>query len=571
MEFSHVGDVLHPSPDDVEAAVRAAGTNTGEEVLEAARRKKMSFVRRQLAPEASRRVDAALSEEFIGAPGWRVEIVQARQVCGGPLWCVSSGGKGLVACGGSDGVVRVATLGTFERAERWRLNRDSALSDVQLLEGHEGAVFDCAFSRQEDKKKTTLVTVSADATARLWTGWEGDPRLSPGLIFAHGQGVCCCAWLGGESFVTGGFDRNIRVWHIPDRKATAWAHLNDAVTAVGCRASDGPGAPARLGVGTRGGQVFVYKSRDHTHVECDEMVLGTMRSGAFNEAERCGAAGIRAHSNALQGVVAGSAKPKKKGGGFFSKLFKPRKKQTDLQAESEARAAEFLSGTDEDTKVEEQDTDSGEDDSSEDGDLQEIEQTDKVASVESVKYRASSISFPREDGLLCCANNGEPALYDAMNPQKDAQTTFRGGVRSVVGCGVSADETGTFCVGGSETGQILAWRLPDVGTSKPEALPLEIDVKARNARIAAVTAVAFVPSESASATLDAKVLKATYDNTGACLIVATDYSGRLLVAQREPGDAHAEGVDTLPTPPPSATKTKKKRPSLPGQAYVEEE
>ena len=72
MEFSHVGDVLHPSPDDVEAAVRAAGTNTGEEVLEAARRKKMSFVRRQLAPEASRRVDAALSEEFIGAPGWRV-------------------------------------------------------------------------------------------------------------------------------------------------------------------------------------------------------------------------------------------------------------------------------------------------------------------------------------------------------------------------------------------------------------------------------------------------------------------------------------------------------------------
>ena len=71
MEFSHVGDVLHPSPDDVEAAVRAAGTNTGEEVLEAARRKKMSFVRRQLAPEASRRVDAALSEEFIGAPGWR--------------------------------------------------------------------------------------------------------------------------------------------------------------------------------------------------------------------------------------------------------------------------------------------------------------------------------------------------------------------------------------------------------------------------------------------------------------------------------------------------------------------
>ena len=65
-----------------------------------------------------------------------------------------------------------------------------------------------------------------------------------------------------------------------------------------------------------------------------------------------------------------------------------------MQAESEARAAEFLGNGDEDTKVEEQSTDDEGDDSSEDGDLQEIEQTDKVASIESVKYRASSISFP---------------------------------------------------------------------------------------------------------------------------------------------------------------------------------
>lgn len=567
MEFSHVGDVLHPSPDDVEAAVRAAGTNTGEEVLEAAQRKKMSFVRRQLAPEASRRVDAALAEEFIGAPGWRMDVVQARQVCGGPLWCVAAGCKGLVACGGSDGVVRVATLGTFERSERWRLDRESALSDVQLLEGHEGAVFGCAFG-PSDNKKTTLVTVSADATARLWTGWEGDPRLTPGLIFAHGQGVCCCAWLGSEAFVTGGFDRNIRVWHVPSRRATAWAHLNDAVTAVGCRASDGPGAPARLGVGTRGGQIFVYKSRDHTHLECDEMVLGTMRTGAFNEAERCGAAGIRAHSNALAGVVCGGAKPKKaSSGGFFSRLLKPRESRRDREAASEARAAEFLANGDEDTKVEE-DTDSGEE-SEEEGDLQEIEQTEKVATSESVKYRATSIAFPREDGLLCCANNGEPALYDAMNPQKDAATTLRGGVRSVVGCGISSDETGSYAVGGSESGHILVWRLPVTGQDKPEALPLEVDVSARNARISAVTACVFVPSESASAVLDEKVLAKTYDNPGACLVVATDYSGRLLVAQREPGDAHVEGADTLQVPP--SVQKKKKRPSLPGQAYVAEE
>ena len=211
--------------------------------------------------------------------------------------------------------------------------------------------------------------------------------------------------------MTGGFDRNIRVWHIPDRKATAWAHLNDAVTAVGCRASDGPGAPARLGVGTRGGQVFVYKSRDHTHVECDEMVLGTMRAGAFNEAERCGAAGIRAQSMRYKASSPVRPSPRKSLlVDFFQNSSNPGRRQL-ICKQNLKRARRVLSGTgDEDTKVEEQSTDDEGDDSSEDGDLQEIEQTDKVASIESVKYRASSISFPREDGLLCCANNGEPAL-----------------------------------------------------------------------------------------------------------------------------------------------------------------
>ena len=142
-------------------------------------------------------------------------------------------------------------------------------------------------------------------------GLGGRPEAVAWFNFCARAGRLLLRVVRGRVLRDGGFDRNIRVWHIPDRKATAWAHLNDAVTAVGCRASDGPGAPARLGVGTRGGQVFVYKSRDHTHVECDEMVLGTMRAGAFNEAERCGAAGIRAQSNALQGIVAGSAKPKK--------------------------------------------------------------------------------------------------------------------------------------------------------------------------------------------------------------------------------------------------------------------
>ena len=77
--------------------------------------------------------------------------------------------------------MRVATLGTFERAERWRLNRDSALSDVQLLEGHEGAVFDCAFSGQEDKKKTTLVASKCGRYRKVVDGLGGRPGTVAGF------------------------------------------------------------------------------------------------------------------------------------------------------------------------------------------------------------------------------------------------------------------------------------------------------------------------------------------------------------------------------------------------------
>ena len=106
MEFSHVGDVLHPSPGRCRGGRASGGHEHGRRSFRSSETEEDEFRAEAIAPEASRRVDAALSEEFIGAPGWRVEVVQARQVCGGPLWCVSSGGKGLVACGGSDGVVR---------------------------------------------------------------------------------------------------------------------------------------------------------------------------------------------------------------------------------------------------------------------------------------------------------------------------------------------------------------------------------------------------------------------------------------------------------------------------------
>ena len=61
------------------------------------------------------------------------------------------------------------------------------------------------------------------------------------------------------------FPAQVRIWHLPSSKATAWAHLNDCVTTIGARAGEsnavGSAACARVAVGTRGGQMFVYKSR----------------------------------------------------------------------------------------------------------------------------------------------------------------------------------------------------------------------------------------------------------------------------------------------------------------------
>ena len=90
-------DVLHPSPADVERAVAAAGTNLATDVVETAQKRRRSFSRSASSGE--------LAERFQPAPAFGLELVRARQVCGGPLWCVAAGGRGLAACGGADGVV----------------------------------------------------------------------------------------------------------------------------------------------------------------------------------------------------------------------------------------------------------------------------------------------------------------------------------------------------------------------------------------------------------------------------------------------------------------------------------
>ena len=217
MEFLHHGDALHPSPSDVELAVASHGPGSAAAVIEDEKRKRSTW-RKSLSPGGSAtKGSGAVEESFVGAPQFHSEIVQAKQVCEGPLWAVSVSPRGLVACGGSDGLVTVAFLSAPRElgGGDWRLPREALLLEEVKLGGHGGAVFDVAFGPAKgavsDEEEEILVSVSSDATARLWKGGVGTTELSCVMVFSHAAAVCCCAFLDGDSFATGGYDRNVRI------------------------------------------------------------------------------------------------------------------------------------------------------------------------------------------------------------------------------------------------------------------------------------------------------------------------------------------------------------------------
>ena len=177
-------------------------------------RKKRSTWRKSLSPGGG----AGRGDDFAYAmpPAWHSEIVQSRQVCEGPLWCAAVSDGGVVACGGSDCLVTVAALGGGAGCPPdWRLPREALLLEERKLGGHGGPVFDVAFGPSSGSEET-LVSVSADATARLWRG--SGTALSCAMVFSHGSGVCACAFLGPECFATGGYDRNVRLWHLQEQR-----------------------------------------------------------------------------------------------------------------------------------------------------------------------------------------------------------------------------------------------------------------------------------------------------------------------------------------------------------------
>ncbi|KAJ1461884.1 WD40-repeat-containing domain protein [Pelagophyceae sp. CCMP2097] len=280
-------DGLYPPNDvvatSIAAAVLAAAKEDESSESEAGwnpalRRRRRSFPFGKKPSTAPREYghDAAPEAELQPPAGFDTAIkVDVAQVCDGPVWALDCSQTGLVATGGVDHRVVVRRL-------------DGSGEPTRLV-GHTAAVYDVAWCDDDDD---VLISASADSTARLWRVQERECA----MVFQHGGAVCTVAVLGGDRFATGGLDRTLRVWSRSRAKAVGWAHVNDSITAVAARARrDGE---TQVAVGLRGGQIFLYKQKaGEERLEFDEMLLSTMRSGAFLEAERCGASGVNVHDD----------------------------------------------------------------------------------------------------------------------------------------------------------------------------------------------------------------------------------------------------------------------------------
>lgn len=83
-------------------------------------------------------------------------------------------------------------------------------SDVRVLCGHSGAVYDIAFSPDG----ATLYSVSSDRTMRIWDVESGTPR---GLL-EHSEAAFSVACASNGLVATGGLDKIVHIWHVPTKR-----------------------------------------------------------------------------------------------------------------------------------------------------------------------------------------------------------------------------------------------------------------------------------------------------------------------------------------------------------------
>ena len=127
----------------------------------------------------------------------------------------SSDGR-LVASGGRDGVVRVFDTRT--------------LSQVEAFTGHRDTIMGVCFR----PRSRSLYSASADRTIKHWDVGEG---AYVETLYGHQAEVHCCDSLLQERCLSGGHDRSVRLWKIPEESHLAFsAQMGDwgSVTSIDC-------------------------------------------------------------------------------------------------------------------------------------------------------------------------------------------------------------------------------------------------------------------------------------------------------------------------------------------------
>ena len=107
---------------------------------------------------------------------------------------------------GADGTLRVWDLTWFRGGGSLFPNLVESPED-RILQGHEGAVLDCAFSPDG----TLLASGSADRTVRVWNLEEGR---EVARFEGHMGAVRCVRFVYDQIVVSGSEDRTLRVWNL---------------------------------------------------------------------------------------------------------------------------------------------------------------------------------------------------------------------------------------------------------------------------------------------------------------------------------------------------------------------